>query len=151
MSLTTDAKARKATPIFSGCIMYFPDALAAVAELSRIGNDQHNPGEPLHWARGKSTDELDALSRHLTEAGTYDTDGVLHDAKMAWRALANLQKRLEDIDYDHISRHAARNPNGSGAGQVGHDPRGDGTARNAAPGSVNIVSHRPTCGGGNYW
>lgn len=113
MSLPTDAKARKGLPIFSGCMMYFPDALAAVAELSRIGNDQHNPGEPLHWARGKSTDELDAMSRHMAEAGTYDSDGVLHDAKVAWRALANLQKRLEDIDYDNISRHRAHKAGGA--------------------------------------
>ena len=75
----------------------FPDALAAVAELSKVGNDQHNPGEPLHWAREKSGDELDALVRHLMEAGTIDTDGILHDTKVAWRALANLQKRLEII------------------------------------------------------
>ena len=96
MSLPADAKARKAVPIYSGCLMYFPDAIAAVAELSRIGNDQHNPGEPLHWAREKSTDEHDALARHLMEAGTVDKDGVRHSTKVAWRALAALQKELED-------------------------------------------------------
>lgn len=127
MTLPTEAKARKGMPIFSGVMMYFPDALAAVAELSRIGNDQHNPGEPLHWARGKSTDELDALVRHLTYAGTYDDDGVLHDVKVAWRALANLQKRLEDINYDNISRHASRPAGNDGAREVGH-----GAQRNAA-------------------
>lgn len=93
--LPTDAAGRKSIPIFSGCIRYFPDALAAVAELSRIGNDQHNPGKPLHWDRSKSGDELDALTRHLVEAGTIDTDGVRHSAKVAWRALANLQKEIE--------------------------------------------------------
>jgi hypothetical protein len=70
-------------------------ALAAVAELSRIGNDQHNPGQPLHWDRAKSTDELDALTRHLFEAGLVDVDGVRHSTKVAWRALANLEKELE--------------------------------------------------------
>lgn len=95
MSLPTDAKARKDVPIYSGVLRYFPDAIAAVAELSRIGNDQHNPGKPLHWDRSKSGDELDALTRHLMEAGTLDTDGVRHSAKVAWRALANLQKELE--------------------------------------------------------
>jgi len=95
MSLPTDAKARKAVPLYSGLIRYFPQALAAVAELSAIGNEQHNPGQPLHWDRTKSRDELDALSRHLWEAGTVDTDGVLHSAKVAWRALANLEKELE--------------------------------------------------------
>lgn len=93
--LPTDAKARKNVPIYSGVLRYFPDALAEVAILSRIGNDQHNPGKPLHWDRSKSGDELDALTRHLMEAGTLDTDGVRHSAKVAWRALANLQKEIE--------------------------------------------------------
>lgn len=87
--------ARKATPVYSGVIKYFPDALQAIAQCSKVGNDQHNPGEPLHWARGKSGDELDALTRHLIDAGTIDTDGVRHSTKVAWRALANLQKELE--------------------------------------------------------
>ena len=100
MALVTDAAERKTVPIFSGVLRYFPDALAEVARLSKVGNDQHNPGERLHWARGKSTDELDALTRHLMEAGTRDTDGMWHDTKIAWRALANLQKRLEDENYD---------------------------------------------------
>lgn len=93
--LPTDAKARKAVPIATGCIDYFPDALAAVAELSRIGNDQHNPGKPLHWDRSKSGDEADALMRHFVERGTIDSDGVRHSAKVAWRALALLQKEIE--------------------------------------------------------
>lgn len=100
MILPTDAKARKAIPIFSGCIRYFPDALAAVADLSRIGNEQHHPGKPLHWDRAKSTDELDALTRHLVDAGTIDTDGVRHSTKVAWRALANLQKEIEKAAKD---------------------------------------------------
>lgn len=95
MSLPLDAKARKATPIYSGVLKYFPDALAAIAEVSRAGNEQHNPGKPLHWDRSKSGDELDALTRHLAEAGTFDVDGMRHSAKIAWRALANLQKELE--------------------------------------------------------
>ena len=95
--LPTDAMSRKETPIFSGVLNYFPLALAAVARVSKRGNDQHNPGEPLHWAREKSTDEADALFRHFLQRGTRDTDGVLHSAKMAWRALALLQKELETM------------------------------------------------------
>jgi len=89
------AALRKGRPLFSGCLAYFPDALLAVAELSRIGNDQHNPGQPMHWDRTKSTDEADALARHLLQHGTLDTDGVRHSAKVAWRALALLQKEIE--------------------------------------------------------
>lgn len=100
MTLPTDPKERKDVPIYSGVIKYFPDALAAIAELSRKGNDQHNPGKPLHWDRSKSGDELDALMRHLVEAGTIDTDGVRHSAKVAWRALANLQKEIEKEPRD---------------------------------------------------
>lgn len=96
MSLPTRADIRKSVPVHSGFVKYFPDAMAAVAVLSRIGNDQHNPGEPLHWAREKSTDELDALTRHLLEAGTVDVDGVPHSVKVAWRAMANLQKEIEN-------------------------------------------------------
>jgi len=93
--VVTDAKARKALPVFSGFVKYFPDAMLAVAELSRIGNDQHNPGQPLHWAKEKSTDEHDALMRHLIDAGTIDTDGVRHSTKVAWRAMAALQREID--------------------------------------------------------
>ncbi len=94
--ITTDAKERKGLPVYSGVLKYFPDAILAVAECSRIGNDQHNAGKPLHWDRSKSGDELDALTRHLIQAGTTDSDGVRHSAKVAWRALANLQKEIEN-------------------------------------------------------
>ena len=60
-----------------------------------MGNNQHNPDKELHWDRSKSGDELDALSRHLLQAGTFDDDGIRHSTKVAWRALANLQKELE--------------------------------------------------------
>lgn len=93
--LPTDAKARKDTPITTGVLDYFPLALAEIARVSKAGNDQHNPGQPLHWAKGKSTDHADCLVRHLLERGTKDTDGQRHSAKMAWRALALLQTELE--------------------------------------------------------
>lgn len=86
---------RKEIPLTTGLLDYFPAALAAVAKVSRLGNDQHNPGEPLHWARGKSMDHADCLVRHLIERGTLDSDGAQHSAKMAWRALALLQEELE--------------------------------------------------------
>ena len=66
--------------------------------MSKIGNDQHHKGKPLHWDKSKSTDHLDALTRHLLEANKLDDDGVLHLAKVAWRALAALQFKLEKND-----------------------------------------------------
>ena len=95
MSLPTDAKERKALPICTGVLDYFPDALAEVARVSKVGNDQHNPGEPLHWDKSKSTDEADSLIRHLMQRGEVDKDGTLHSAKVVWRALALLQRELD--------------------------------------------------------
>lgn len=93
---------RKEMPVYSGVLMYFPDAIRELARVSFVGNEQHNPGKPLHWDRGKSGDELDALARHLLEAGQIDTDGIRHSAKVCWRALANLQKELEREGQDLI-------------------------------------------------
>ena len=94
-TLPDDAKERKTYPLGSGCVDYFPDALLAVAHVSYVGNEQHHPGQPLHWDRSKSTDEADTILRHFTQRGTLDKDGLRHTAKMAWRALALLQKELE--------------------------------------------------------
>lgn len=97
------AKERKERPVYSGVLRYFRDALLEVAHCSFIGNEQHNPGEQLRWDRSKSTDEADALVRHLLDAGTFDTDGVRHSAKMAWRALALLQKELEAATANDVT------------------------------------------------
>ena len=91
---------RKDIPVYSGVFKYFPLALMEIAKCSLQGQKQHNPDKPLAWDREKSSDELDALSRHLLEAGTVDDDGILHDTKIAWRSLANLQKVLEEKERD---------------------------------------------------
>ena len=91
----TPAAIRKATPMARGLLDYFPDALKAVAQCSQIANEQHNPGEPMHWAREKSTDHADCIIRHLIDRGTVDDDGVRHATKVAWRALAMLQVEIE--------------------------------------------------------
>jgi hypothetical protein len=91
-----DEKAyRKARPLATGLLDYFPLALLAVANVSYVGNQQHHADKPLHWDRSKSADEADALLRHFLDRGKVDTDGVRHSAKVAWRALALLQKELE--------------------------------------------------------
>lgn len=96
ISISTDAKTRKDTPICTGVLDYFPLALAEIARVSKAGNDQHNPGEPLHWARAKSTDHADCVARHLLDRGKRDIDGQRHSGKMAWRALALLQTEMEE-------------------------------------------------------
>lgn len=102
-TLPTEAAARKGIPVATGCLDYFPLALCAVAEVSRIGNEQHNPGSPLHWDRSKSGDEADACIRHFLQRGTRDGDGARHTAKFVWRALALLEKELEaETDRAHL-------------------------------------------------
>lgn len=105
MILSKDAKERKETPITSGLLHYFPRACAAVANASWHGNQQHHPDKPLFWDRTKSTDHLDCIGRHLVDAGAFDTDGVRHSTKMAWRAFANLELELEaaeqEVEYYH--------------------------------------------------
>jgi hypothetical protein len=94
-TLPSDAKERKQIPLASGVLDYFPAALVEIAKVSFAGNEQHNPGEPLHWARDKSTDQDDTIIRHFLERGGIDSDGHRHSAKLAWRALALLQLELE--------------------------------------------------------
>lgn len=84
--LPTDPAERKAIPLCSGVLDYFPSALAEVAKCSHRGNEQHNKGEPLHWARSKSADHLDCAVRHIMERDL---------PAAAWRILAALQLECE--------------------------------------------------------
>jgi hypothetical protein len=105
---TLSSEERKQYPLTTGLQDYFPDALAEVAHISWAGNEKHNPGEPLHWARGKSMDHADCAGRHLQQRGTVEdieVNGkkvrVRHTAQLAWRALALLQEELEaEFGYD---------------------------------------------------
>ena len=89
---------RKSMPVYSGVLTYFPDALKEVAKCSLAGQKQHNQGDKLYWDKNKSFDNEDALVRHLIDhsKNPVDEDGVLHLAKVAWRALASLQIYLEN-------------------------------------------------------
>lgn len=139
--LPSDAKARKGMPIFSGVIAYFPHAVAAVAECSRIGNTQHNPGQPLHWAKEKSSDETDCILRHATDLAIdplhRDADGVLAAVKMAWRALANLE-RMHDSGADIFAVPSCESSSVAGSGSsaspaVPSKTSGDGAIQSSAP------------------
>ena len=91
----------------SGVLDYFPAALAYVAKISKAGNDKHNPGQPLHHARGKSMDHADCIMRHLVDRGTVDPeDNLRHSGKIAWRALALLQEELEREEGAPLARAA---------------------------------------------
>lgn len=106
MTLPTDSTERKGYPLMSGCLNYFPAALAGVAKTSKLGNDKHNPGQPLHHARGKSTDHGDCIVRHLMDVqdllaaypgkGKMEAEQILAEvSSLAWRALAYSQELHE--------------------------------------------------------
>ena len=84
--LPSDAQQRKDIPIYRGFIKYFPDAIVEVTKLSVKGSKQHH-GDKVWWDKSKSSDELDALMRHLLEG-----DWVC----VAWRAMANLQRECDE-------------------------------------------------------
>lgn len=99
---TDDSKARKQTPLWSGVLRYFPDALCAVARVSFAGNEKHNPGMPLMWSRNKSFDHGDCIVRHQLAPEKIDPEtGEFHAASVAWRALAQLQLLEEARIYDN--------------------------------------------------
>lgn len=95
-SLPDDSAARKAIPLAEGVLFYAPAALVEVARVSKIGNDKHNPGQPLHHARGKSTDHADCQLRHMIDAReSVGREKITHLANKAWRALVELQEECE--------------------------------------------------------
>jgi len=110
MTLPIDSQERKNYPLLSGCLNYFPAALAGVANISKKGNDKHNPGQELHHARGKSMDHPDCIVRHLMDvqdllaqdnrsALTPKGIGQLLEevSSLAWRALAYSQELHEQF------------------------------------------------------
>lgn len=114
MTLPADSAERKEYPLHAGLLAYFPAALAGVARHSKLGNDKHNPGEPLHHARGKSMDHEDCILRHLvdlsdllarrermifTQRGEREmAEQILTEANaLAWRALALAQRLHEQL------------------------------------------------------
>jgi hypothetical protein len=103
--LPTDSNERKEYPIITGVLDYFPLAIMEVAKVSLYGSRKHNGDAPMHWERSKSTDEIDALGRHIIERGGVDpATGLRHSACRCWRDLADLQKEMEEALGKPISR-----------------------------------------------
>jgi hypothetical protein len=96
----SESQIRKETPVWSGVLQYFPDAIQAVARVSFKGDAKHNgPNDgarKIQWARGKSMDQEDCVVRHMMTPDEIDPDtGETHLAHAAWRALAALQLQIE--------------------------------------------------------
>lgn len=100
---------REQYPLFDGLFAYFPAALCEVSRWSAVGNDKHNPGEPLHWAREKSTDHENKILRHLIDARHVNAEGFHEAVGMAWRALALCQEILEEAGWAE-GQNAQRKP-----------------------------------------
>jgi hypothetical protein len=109
-TLPTNSAERKQIPLSTGCMDYFPAALAEVARVSKEGNDQHHKDQTLHHARGKSMDHEDAMLRHHVDArglrAQHDRGDTRDEVKRAiirekamraWRALADLQGECEEL------------------------------------------------------
>jgi hypothetical protein len=102
--MSTDSAERKLMPVATGVMAYFPDALLLMAFVSRVGNEKHNPGQPLHWAKEKSADEPDAEARHMLDGfrelppdpGLERLGKLGHKASKAWRAIADLQRACDE-------------------------------------------------------
>lgn len=123
--LPSDSASRKEIPLSEGVLGYCPAALVAVAKVSQSGNDKHNPGEPLHHDRSKSSDHPDCLLRHLldyqalkaaaTRAGGWAASdnaecAAEHLGNMMWRALMYGQQELEAMGKAPLAPNAKAAP-----------------------------------------
>lgn len=147
-TLPTDSAARKDIPLFSGVLRYAPAAIAGMARISVIGNKKHNPGGPLHHARGKSTDYQDCIVRHLQDAdelitahergvAEVDPQQILDEVdQLVWRAVLYSQTVHERFGDAPLAP-GARLP------QLGHP---DDSLRLNAPNVVQVC----TCGGPSW-
>ena len=96
-SLPEDDAVRGQYPMADGCLDYFPNALAEVSRISFEGNQKHNPGQKMNWARGKSTDHRNKIIRHTVDSLPETEVAIEHAAQAAWRALAHLQEKIEHV------------------------------------------------------
>jgi len=84
----------KQYPVFNGLLKYFPNACLYVSHVSLVSNEQHNPGTEMHWDKSKSIGKGDEVVRHLMAEETFDTDGLRHRGKSAWRAMELLEREI---------------------------------------------------------
>lgn len=85
--------------ITTGCLDYFPNALAAIGRWSAYCNTKYVPAVPStdgspRWSFDVSTDHADAIASHLAQRGEPGDGGFSHSVALAWRALALLETEL---------------------------------------------------------
>ena len=133
MTLPTDSAERKEIPLYSGVLKYAPAALAGMARISKAGNDKHNPGEPLHHARGKSNDHPDCIVRHAADVADIE---------------AALQRSISDHRHGYDSQRRYRQ-GAADRGLAARLARGDvvaGAAREVRRCAAGAGGARAICG-----
>lgn len=116
-TVLSDSQVRKMMPVGTVATEYFPLGDRGRAAVSWVGNEKHNPGEHLHWSRGKSDDHENALLRHLQDMKAPGADGwdtyelpdgrvyqVRHASAASWRASAIAQLDAESVGGQVIRR-----------------------------------------------
>lgn len=106
-----DDDSRENYPLFDVLVGYFPAAMCELSRWSKVGNEQHNPGEELHWAREKSTDHRNKILRHLMDYDQKDSNGFYEAIPLLWRAAALAQELLEKDGWPE-GRNARRKDEG---------------------------------------
>lgn len=86
--------ARKLAPVHRGFNRYFPNAILAVAYLSRAANEKHNPNTEIGWSWNISDDHEDCVARHQLHLDHLDEFGLPHYVAVAWRSMSQLEKYL---------------------------------------------------------
>jgi hypothetical protein len=100
-TLPLDSAARKDIPSSTGLDDYAPAALAGIAAHSKRGNDKHNPGQPLHHARGKSGDHFNCIRRHMTDIRDIEAYLERYGDRLHQESKADLVKTLLQ-EYDAL-------------------------------------------------
>ena len=91
-----DSASRKLAPVHSGFMRYFPNGMKAIACMSRMANDKHNPGKELGWSWNRSNDHEDCVARHSLDGTALDEFQLPHLVARGWRAMAALEVYLVD-------------------------------------------------------
>lgn len=86
--------------IMMSLLLDFDDAIRVVAEVATIGAKKYSRGGWKTVPDGYNR-YTDAMLRHLFTNDEYDDGkggtGLLHDAQVAWNALARLQYKIKEV------------------------------------------------------
>lgn len=84
--------------LLAGILQQFSMALTAVMEVATFGANKYSRGGWLHVENGEQR-YSDAMMRHYLKETIETTDpdsGLLHEAHLAWNALARLELKLRN-------------------------------------------------------